>query len=49
VGGETRSMVFGKTDGGRLLTVVFTVRASLVRIISARTMRKEERERYEQG
>jgi len=48
VGDEVRTLAFGRTDSGRLLTVAFTVRGTLVRVISARAMRKEEREHYGQ-
>ena len=36
----------GQTDTGRLLFVVFTVRNSLIRVISARDMSREERRVY---
>lgn len=45
-GGEDRSLAYGKTDAGRLLTIAFTIRGDLVRVISARPMRREEREFY---
>jgi hypothetical protein len=37
-----RYFAFGRTDGGRLLTVVFTVRRRLLRVISARPMSRRE-------
>jgi hypothetical protein len=40
---------FGRTDGGRLLTVVFTVRGQLLRVISARPMSRRERRGYVQA
>ena len=40
---ENRWAAFGKTDTDRLLTVVFTTRKDLIRIISARDMNKRER------
>jgi uncharacterized DUF497 family protein len=43
---EVRYVAFGKTDGGRLLLVVFTVRGQKVRVISARDQNKKEREYY---
>jgi hypothetical protein len=43
---ELRFAAFGVTDAGRLLAVVFTVRKSLVRVISARDMNRREREYY---
>lgn len=43
---ELRHIAFGKTDDHRLLMVVFTVRAQLVRIISARDQNKKEKMYY---
>ncbi|EFI35849.1 protein of unknown function DUF497 [Desulfonatronospira thiodismutans ASO3-1] len=43
---EKRLAAFGKTDGGRLLTMIFTIRKSLIRVISARDMNKKERIYY---
>ena len=43
---EPRFIALGQTDAGRLLTVVFTVRGSRVRVISARAMSKKERRLY---
>lgn len=43
---EKRYYAYGKTDEGRLLTVVFTVRGNMIRIISARAMSEKERRRY---
>jgi uncharacterized DUF497 family protein len=47
-GPEARRFAFGRTDGGRRLTVVFTIRGPLVRVISARPMSRPERRRYEE-
>lgn len=44
---EDRFAAFGQTDGGRKLVVVYTQRASLLRVISARDMNRKEREFYE--
>jgi uncharacterized protein len=44
---EKRLAGFGRTDSGRLLVVIFTQRASLVRVISARDMNSRERKYYE--
>ena len=44
--GEARQFAFGRTDGGRLLTVVFTTRGSRLRVISVRPMSRRERRRY---
>ncbi len=46
---EARRFVFGRTDGNRLLTVVFTIRGPLLRVISARPMSRTERKRYDQA
>jgi hypothetical protein len=43
---ENRFYLLGRTDQGRLLFVVFTIRKNLIRIISARDMNKKEREIY---
>jgi uncharacterized protein len=47
---ETRLHALGRTEGGRLLHVTFTLRAdnTLIRVISARAMHRKERLRYEQ-
>jgi uncharacterized DUF497 family protein len=47
---ETRYHAYGRTAAGRLLQVSFTMRrnAALVRVISARSMSRKERFRYEQ-
>jgi uncharacterized DUF497 family protein len=46
---EARYFAFGRTDGGRLLTVVFTVRGRWLRVISARPMSRRERRGYAQA
>lgn len=46
---EARYRALGRTDGGRELFVVFTVRAMRVRVISARPMSAGERRRYAQA
>ena len=38
--------MLGKTDSGRKLFVVCTIRGDLIRVISARDMTKREREVY---
>jgi uncharacterized DUF497 family protein len=47
---EVRLHALGRTDAGRLLHVTFTLRGdgALIRVISARTMSRMERRRYEQ-
>lgn len=46
---EPRQFAFGHTDAGRLLTVVFTVRGSFLRVISVRPMSRRERRGYDQA
>jgi uncharacterized protein len=45
--GELRHYALGRTDAGRPLFVVFTLRSEKVRIISARDMTRRERKEYE--
>jgi len=47
---ELRLHALGQTDAGRLLHVTFTLRNDnrLIRVISARSMHRKERVRYEQ-
>jgi uncharacterized DUF497 family protein len=42
----SRWFALGQTDAGRRLLVVFTLRGSLIRVISARPMSRREREVY---
>ena len=44
---EDRYAAFGKTDGGRKLVVIFTMRGQRIRVISARDMNRKERKYYE--
>ena len=44
---EARFYVLGKTDVGRSLFLVFTVRDELIRIITARDMSRKERRIYQ--
>ena len=44
---ENRLALFGITDKGRKLSIVFTIRSGKVRIIMARDMSKKERRDYE--
>ena len=46
-GAEKRYYALGRTEAGRRLFVVFTIRRNLVRVISARDMSRRERKRYE--
>ncbi len=43
---EARQFALGRTDGGRFLMVVFTLRPPLLRVISARPMSRRERKIY---
>jgi uncharacterized DUF497 family protein len=45
-GAEARFFALGQADGARLLLVVFTLRGTLIRVISARPMSRREREVY---
>jgi uncharacterized DUF497 family protein len=45
---ENRWAAFGKTDGDRFLIVIFTKRADLIRVISARDMNRRERDFYDE-
>jgi uncharacterized protein len=47
--GEPRYAALGQTSSGRRLAVIFTVRGTLVRVISARDMSRRERRIYEQA
>ena len=44
---ECRCVALGKNNSGQLITVVFTLRANHIRVISARAMSKKERGIYE--
>ena len=46
---EPRYAALGQTDAQRRLAVVFTMRGTLVRVISARDMSRPERRMYEQA
>ena len=46
---ECRCVALGRNDFNELITVVFTVRANLIRVISARVMSKKERSVYERA
>lgn len=43
---EKRWYILGRSDAGRLIFIVFTIRKDLIRVISARDMNKKEREEY---
>ena len=47
-GVEERFFVLGKTDRGKRLFIVFTLRDNQIRIISARSMSRKERIIYEE-
>lgn len=44
---EKRYMIWGITNKGKRLAVIFTIREDRVRIISARDMHRKERREYE--
>ncbi|OGK37973.1 hypothetical protein A3F03_00840 [Candidatus Roizmanbacteria bacterium RIFCSPHIGHO2_12_FULL_41_11] len=44
---EKRYMLWGITDEGRKLTVIFTIRGKKVRVISVRDMSRKEEKSYE--
>ncbi|MGA3327074.1 MAG: BrnT family toxin [Terriglobia bacterium] len=44
---ERRYAALGQTNAGRRLSIVFTIRGTLVRVISARNMSRRERRIYE--
>jgi uncharacterized DUF497 family protein len=46
---EPRYAALGQSNVGRSLALVFTIRGTLVRVISARDMSRRERRIYEQG
>ncbi len=46
---ETRHMILGRSKQQRKLSVIFTIRKSKIRIISARDMNKKERRSYEEN
>lgn len=45
---EDRYGIFGQTNKGRKLSIVFTIRKDKVRVITARNMSKKERRAYEE-
>jgi len=47
--GEPRCAALGQTNAGRRLAVIFTVRGTLVRVISARDVSRRERRAYEEA
>jgi uncharacterized protein len=46
---EERMILLGRTLADRRLIVVFTIRNSCIRVISARDMSKKERRRYDEA
>jgi uncharacterized protein len=46
---EPRYAALGQTTAARQLAVIFTIRGTLIRVISARDMSRRERRIYEQG
>jgi uncharacterized DUF497 family protein len=47
-GNEQRFHALGQNGKGRLLHIIFTIRSSMIRVISARDMNRKERAIYEQ-
>ena len=47
--GEERLVIFGMSERGRVLAVMHTERAAVVRLISAREATRRERGAYEEG
>jgi len=45
---EPRYAALGRTNAGRRLAVIFTIRGTLVRVISARDVSRRERRVYEE-
>jgi uncharacterized DUF497 family protein len=45
-GGEERFAALGRTDAGRLLSVVSALRGRLIRVVSARDASRKERKEY---
>lgn len=46
---EPRERILGKTDAGKLVFAVFTIRGNSVRDIHARGMNREERKQYDEA
>lgn len=46
---ERRYAALGHTTAGRRLSIVFTIRETLVRVVSARAMSRRERRLYERA
>ena len=46
---ERRYLLWGTTDKGRKLSIIFTIRKNKIRIISVRDMNKKERKAYEKA
>jgi uncharacterized DUF497 family protein len=46
---ESRFLIYGPTNAGRLLTAAFTIRSKRIRVISVRDMSRQERRRYAQA
>ncbi|MBI4656023.1 MAG: BrnT family toxin [Elusimicrobia bacterium] len=44
---EKRYMIWGSTNRGRMLAVIFTIRKDNIRVISARDLHRKERKHYE--
>jgi len=45
--GESRRLCIGKTDAGRVLAVVYTIRNKKVRVVTAYPAKRDQRRLYE--
>jgi uncharacterized DUF497 family protein len=45
---ERREMIFGRTNKGRFLSITFTMRSGLIRVISARDLSRPERKYFDE-
>jgi len=45
-GRDDRYYLFGRTNTGRYIFIVFIIKAKIIRVISARDMTKEEKRKY---
>jgi hypothetical protein len=45
--GELRSVCLGRTDSGRPLSVVYTIRSNRIRVVTAYPMKRKKRKIYE--
>ena len=48
-GGEERVLCFGRTNSGRLLTILYTERHGKIRVVTAYEMTKPQQQMYFEG